>query len=123
MKMKKYLCVVATVAATVFLLSAPAVGDDIKARIKNRLPTIIELKAAGIIGENNLGFLTFVGESHQEQALVQTENKDRQLVYDAIAQQQGTTAVIVGQRRALQIAEKAKPGEWLQDAAGKWYQK
>ncbi len=51
------------------------------------------------------------------------ENKDRQMVYDAIAKQQGTTAAVVGQRRALQIAKKAKPGEWLQDADGKWVQK
>jgi hypothetical protein len=33
------------------------------------------------------------------------------------------TADVVGRRRALQIAENAKPGEWLQDAGGKWVQK
>ena len=48
---------------------------------------------------------------------------DLQLVYGAIAKQQGTTAALVGQRRALQIADNAKPGEWLQDAGGKWVQK
>jgi hypothetical protein len=91
--------------------------------MKDRLPKIIELKAAGIIGENNQGFLAFVGSNKSEQALVDAENQDRQLVYGAIAKQQGTTAGVVGQRRALQIADNAKPGEWLQDAGGKWVQK
>jgi uncharacterized protein YdbL (DUF1318 family) len=54
---------------------------------------------------------------------VDAENNDRQLVYDAIAKQQGTAAEVVGRRRALQIADNAKPGEWIQDAGGKWVQK
>jgi hypothetical protein len=29
----------------------------------------------------------------------------------------------VGQRRALQIAKKADPGTWVQDADGRWRQK
>ena len=123
MNQTRYLWFVATVVAGVFLFSASACAGDIKQRMKDRLPKIIELKAAGIIGENNQGLLAFVGGNKQEQALVDAENKDRQLVYDAIAKQQGTTAAVVGRRRALQIAGKAKPGEWLQDASGKWVQK
>lgn len=123
MNQTRYQWVMVTLVSAVFLFSASASGGDIKQRMKNRLPKIIELKAAGIIGENNQGLLAFVGENQQEQALVEAENKDRQLVYGAIAKQQGTTADVVGQRRALQIAEKAKPGEWIRDAGGKWYQK
>jgi uncharacterized protein YdbL (DUF1318 family) len=69
------------------------------------------------------GFLAFIGADRKEQALVDAENNDRQLVYDAIAKQQGTAAEVVGRRRALQIADNAKPGEWIQDAGGKWVQK
>jgi uncharacterized protein YdbL (DUF1318 family) len=123
MNQKPYLAMLAGVTATVLLFSALTFGADIKSRMKDRLPKIIELKAAGIIGENNQGFLAFVGDRQQEQALVEAENRDRQLVYTAIANQQGTTAALVGQRRAMQIAEKAQPGEWLQEAGGKWYQK
>ena len=123
MNRKRCLWFVATVVAGVFLFSAPACCADIKARMKDRLPKIIELKAAGIVGENNQGFLAFVGGNQPEKALVEAENQDRQLVYGAIAKQQATTADVVGRRRALQIAENAKPGEWLQDAGGKWYQK
>lgn len=123
MKQTRYLWVVVAVVAGIFLLSAAAFGGGIKERMKARLPKIVQLKAAGIIGETHQGMLAFVGSSREEQALVDAENKDRQSVYGAIAKQQGTTVAVVGQRRALQIVERAKPGEWLQDAAGKWYQK
>lgn len=123
MNQTRYRWMVATLVAGVFLFSTSAFCADIKARMKARLPRIIELKAAGIIGENNQGLLAFVGGNTSEQALVDAENQDRQLVYAAIAKQQGTTAAVVGQRRALQIADNAKPGEWLQDAGGKWVQK
>ena len=99
-------------------------ADDIKARMQERLPTIVQMKADNIIGENNQGFLEFVpGAAARMQDIVSAENRDRQTVYEAIAKQQGTTAVLVGQRRALQIAEKTGPGEWLQDNSGKWYKK
>ena len=123
MNQKRNLWVAAAVVAGVFLFSAPAFCADIKARMKDRLPRIIELKAAGIVGETNQGFLAFIGGDQSEKALVDAENQDRQLVYGAIAKQQGTTADVVGRRRALQITENAKPGEWLQDAGGKWVQK
>jgi uncharacterized protein YdbL (DUF1318 family) len=99
-------------------------ANDIKARMQERLPTIVQMKADNIIGENNQGFIEFIpGAAAKMQDVVSAENRDRQTVYEAIAKQQGTTAELVGQRRAIQIAEKAGSGEWLQDAAGKWYRK
>ena len=43
-----------------------------------------------------------------KKAVVNSENTDRKLVYEAIAKKQGTTADLVGQRRALQIAEESQ---------------
>jgi hypothetical protein len=106
-----------------FLLGVSAVADDIKTRMKNRLPVIKKLKTQGIVGENNKGYLQFIGGKKAEADVVASENKDRKTVYKAIAKQQGTTAELVGKRRALQIAKKASPGEWVQDASGKWIQK
>lgn len=123
MKQTRYLWLVAAVVAGVFLLSSAALCGGIKERMKARLPMIVQLKAAGIVGETNQGLLAFVTGDKQQQALVDAENEDRQAVYTAIAKQQGATVAVVSQRRALQIAERAKPGEWLQDAVGKWYQK
>ena len=106
-----------------FVLGVSAFADDIKARMKNRLPVIKELKAQGIVGEDNKGYLQFVDGKKAKEDVVAAENMDRKTVYTAIAKQKGTTAELVGNRRALQIAKKASPGEWLQDASGKWYQK
>lgn len=107
-----------------FFIAGPTLSaDDIKARMKNRLPVILELKAKGIVGENNKGYLEFIGGKKEKADVVAAENEDRQTVYAAIAKQQGTTAELVGKRRALQISQKAEPGDWLQDAKGNWYQK
>ena len=105
-----------------FIFSAMAFGQDIKARIKARQPIIMELKAAGIIGENSAGYLEFRGSKKNED-VVKAENSDRRKVYTAIGKKTGSTAEVVGQRRALKIAELAKPGDWLQDKSGKWYKK
>ena len=106
-----------------FVLGVTAFADDIKVRMKNRLPVIKKLKAQGIVGEDNNGYLQFVGGNKTKADVVAAENKDRKTVYTAIAKQQGTTAELVGKRRALQIAKKANPGEWVQDAGGNWIQK
>jgi uncharacterized protein YdbL (DUF1318 family) len=99
-------------------------AGDIKARMQERLPAIVKMKDSGIIGENNKGFLEFVpGAAKKNESVVSAENNDRQAVYNAIAKQQNTTASLVGERRAIQIAESASAGHWLQDDSGKWYKK
>ena len=98
-------------------------AEGIKARMKARLPMILELKAKGLIGENFDGYLEVIGNHKENEDVIQAENSDRRQVYEAIAKQQGTTAELVGRRRALQIAQNANSGEWLQEANGKWYQK
>ena len=126
--MRKYsfgYVIIALFALLVFSSEANcfAGADDIKARMKSRMPTISQLKSAGIVGEGNKGYLGFVTSVKKEAALVKAENSDRKKVYSAIANQQGTSVDLVGQRRAKQIASRAKSGEWLQDGSGKWYKK
>jgi uncharacterized protein len=105
------------------LLCGGASADDIKARMIQRLPVIEALKEKGIVGENNTGFLEFVGGGKEREDVVTAENQDRRQVYAAIAREQGTNPDVVGRHRAAQISQRAAPGEWLQDAAGKWYRK
>ncbi len=108
----------------VMLIShANASSKGIKQRMIKRLPEIKALKDQGVVGENNKGFLEFVGKQKTKADVVQAENNDRKQVYRAIAKQQGTTVELVGKHRAVQIAKKARPKEWLQDANDKWYQK
>jgi uncharacterized protein YdbL (DUF1318 family) len=103
--------------------SAFAGANEIKARMMTRLGDISTLKAQGVVGENNRGYLEFRSGDRSKAAVVNAENSDRGQVYSQIAQQQRTTADLVGKRRAIQIAQTARPGEWLQDGNGRWYQK
>jgi len=122
MKLKKITAVLFVFVLGILISDAYS-ADSIKQRMIDRLPVINNLKDRGIIGENNLGFLEFVGNQKEKADVVAAENMDRKSVYEAIAKNQGTTVKLVGQHRAIQIADKALAGEWLQDANGKWYQK
>ncbi len=123
MKQRTFMTILTFVLIGFFGAGVSASADDIKTRMKKRLPVVKELKAKGIMGENNQGYLQFVGPKKEKADVIAAENKDRKTVYAAIAKQQGTTAELVGKRRALQIAKKAAPGELVQDAGGNWNKK
>ena len=123
MKIKVLMGIMSLAILGSFVFSAMAFGQDIKARIKARLPIIQALKAEGIVGENFAGYLEFRGSNKKNEDVVKAENVDRKKVYTKIAKQTGTTAAVVGQRRAQKIAELAKPGDWLQNDKGTWYKK
>lgn len=122
MKKRIFFCIAVCFIMEI-LFHTPGFAQDIKERMKSRLPAVNELKAKGVVGENNKGFLEFRGP--QEKAdVISAENADRAKVYEAIAAQQNTTPDLVGKRRAMQIRnEVAGPGEWLQDDSGNWYKK
>lgn len=104
-------------------VTAYAQSEEIKARMKARLPVIDELKEQGLVGETFSGYLAFVGTSTSRAEVVEAENQDRRKVYEAIARQQGTSPEVVGRIRAQQIAERAVPGTFIQDAGGNWQKK
>ncbi|MFU8847512.1 MAG: YdbL family protein [Opitutales bacterium] len=106
-------------------LSALAASlGQVQAAMKERLPAIQALWAEGKIGENNQGFVEARADlSAKEQALLRAENADRKAVYQAIASSTQSTPKQVGVQRAAQISQRAAKGLWLQDAAGKWFQK
>ncbi len=104
---------------------AVAQGEQIKNSMLARKPQIETLKNAGKVGEDNKGFLAAVsgGLDGAAQKIVNDENSDRTQVYAAIAKNQGTTAALVSSRRAAQLAEQAKSGDYIMNAAGKWVKK
>jgi len=111
-----------TVAALLVLAASPAGAQDVKARMAARLAVIDDLKARGIVGENSQGYLEFVS-APEKPDVVAAENADRREVYAAIARQTGTGAEVVGQRRAMQIAQQSRSGVRLQKSDGTWYTK
>ncbi len=102
--------------------SIMAGGNEIKARMAARIPVLTSLKNSGVIGENNKGLLEFRRGKSQAK-LVSEENADRLKVYAIIAKSQGVSPVLVGQRRATQIAKQGIKGQWFQKPDGKWFQK
>ncbi len=98
-------------------------GQGIKERMKQRLPVIADLKARGIIGETNKGYLGYVGDAREKQTVIAAENKDRKAIYAYFAKQQKTTLAVVEQIQAKRKAEKANSGEYIQTADGKWVKK
>lgn len=124
MKLKKVITIISVFILGVLITTdVNSASDSIKQRMIDRLPDIKALKDQGIVGENNLGFLEFIGNRKEKADVVAAENADRKSVYEAIAKNQGTTVEVVGQHRAIQLADKAQSGDWLQDANGKWYKK
>ena len=91
--------------------------------MKQRLPAIVELKAQGLVGENNQGYLAFVTGQKSQEEIVASENADRKAIYAQIAQQQSTTLDLVEKRRAMTLAERVIPGEYIQKADGSWMKK
>ena len=123
MRRKKIIAVLSILVPALLITNGYSSSKEIKQRMIERLPTIKALKNKGIVGENNKGYLQFIGSKKEQENVVNAENEDRKLVYEAIAKQQNTTIEVVGKHRAIQIANKAQSGEWLQDANGKWYKK
>jgi uncharacterized protein YdbL (DUF1318 family) len=109
----------------VLMLSCAALAsaEGEKERMIQRAPQIRALKTSGVVGEKANGLLGLVKESAADKALVDAENADRKVVYTEIARGSGASVANVATRRASQIVEQASPGDWLQGADGKWYQK
>ncbi len=126
MKRNAYIVLLALVGCCLLAPASPVSAADaggIKARMLDRLPVIDDYKARGIVGEDNQGFLQVMGVAGEWSEVVAAENRDRQMVYQAIAAKTGAPVETVGRRRALQIREGAVPGTWLQGDDGQWYKK
>jgi uncharacterized protein len=94
---------------------------EAKARMRERVPQIDQLKLAEAVGENNRGFLE--ARKPDAGAVVETENRDRTIVFEDAAKKAGSTAETIGRAFAKQIAAASKPGVWIQGEDGTWRKK
>ena len=125
--MKKFLALSVAAFALAFAVpQALSAADDaatIKQNMAERKPKIEVLKKAGSIGENKTGYLEVMKDAKLEDAdkkLIDDENKDRKVVYAAIAKKEGSTVDKVGELRAKQIRAKAAEGEYIQGEDDQW---
>ncbi|MGM0395000.1 MAG: YdbL family protein [Thermodesulfobacteriota bacterium] len=109
--------------AVMLTVAGSVSAQGIKERMKERLPVIAELKKQGIVGEDNQGYLAFVGNEKSHETLIAQENQDRKTIYAHIAAQQNTSISVVEKNRALQLAERAAPGTYIQKPDGSWVKK
>jgi len=83
-----------------------------------------EAKRNGWIGERRDGYLGVVdGAPAEAQALVSQINQERRTAYDSVA---ASNSVPLNQVEALagqKLIERAAPGEFVMDAAGRWIRK
>jgi uncharacterized protein YdbL (DUF1318 family) len=106
-----------------FCLCVSLYADDLADRMTKRRPQIEQLKKEGVLGENNKGYLEFVGDVVKNKALVEAQNKDRKEGYSIVAKKQGVSVEQVAKVRAAYYAKKTKSGEYFQSRSGKWVKK
>ncbi len=103
----------------------PAVTSALEAR-KARFSELKALKAEGIVGETNRGYVEALGGDKATAKLVAMENKDRRAIYEAIVTQNdlGVSALVTVEGVFAKVQrDKANAGEKVQDASGNWINK
>lgn len=121
--MKKTILALSLIAITALSVTGQTAAE-LKQRMNDRLPAILEMKTAQLVGENNEAYLTILKEVSESQATtVQQENADRRAVYTMLSKQTGATLDLVQKKRAEQLRELATSGTMIQTAEGAWQAK
>ena len=82
-------------------------------------------KAEGLVGEANTGYIAAVQTpaSAEARALIADVNKKRKAQFTSTAQKTGTTVTQVANRFYELAVQKTAPGNYYQDAGGRWKKK
>lgn len=93
---------------------------------KQRFAQLKSLKAQGVLGENNRGYVEVLGASADARALADEENRDRKAIYEAIVVQnnlgKGALVTVEGVFAEVQ-RQKASSGDRIQSQSGEWVTK
>lgn len=118
-------------AVVMFVVAGPARAADRKAELQQafeqRFPQLREYKSAGKVGETTQGLVEAVKSEYLSDAklkkLIDDENRDRKELYAQIAKETNATPEFVAEQNARRNYQRAKPGEYLRTADGRWEQK
>lgn len=101
---------------------SPEVMSAINSR-KERFAKLKEYKAQGLVGEDLQGHVAALGGGPEVQALVEAENRDREVIYQAQVKEKGLPPEAIDTVRATFAQEqrdRAEPGEKIQLPSGEW---
>ncbi|MFH0755008.1 MAG: DUF1318 domain-containing protein [Candidatus Omnitrophota bacterium] len=99
----------------------PQVKEALQTR-QQRFNALKQLKVQGVVGENNRGYVEVL-KGGADRELVNAENADRRIIYEAIVTQNGLDAGAMATVEAVFAGvqrDKAEPGESVQDVGGRW---
>ena len=115
----------ATAFAQSINMSTPK-AREIKARMGTRVSEIMKWKSKGAIGESFDGNLVIKDNADQVKALVETENKDRELLYEEV---QSVNALSDHNQDRIRkffgsaFRSNSPSGSWIENESGKWTKK
>lgn len=124
---RRFLLILFSFAAVLFTGAGTLRADEVsdaKARMRERVTQLDQLKVAEAIGESNRGLLEVrKPDVPNATAITEAENRDRTTVFNATAQRAGSSPDAVGRAFAKQIAAASAPGVWVQRDDGSWQKK
>ena len=127
--MKRFSTIIVSLLVVMFGLGGAAFAQtksELREHFRERLKDVNRLKADGVVGETYDGWLATVkGKdlTKKEQKIVDDENDDRRALYRIIADDEKTTADLVGERNGTRNRKNLKVGEWFKTKDGDWEQK
>ncbi len=102
----------------------PEVQNALNGR-RDRFDQLRALKSSGAVGENNHGYAEVLKQEGPAGDIVAAENRDRKVIYQTIAEQNGLeNAISTIESVFAQVQrDKAGPGEQVQMEDGRWVSK
>ena len=112
------------ILSLVFSVSGNIVFADFGSRMKERLPSLVQAKDQGKVGEGTDGFV-YVRESDSEKIkkMVAAENEDRKMLFKAMSSKTGGSVDEVANKFSKALVKKSKKGHWFRKSSGEWIQR
>lgn len=119
-------CVFAAASMFVVPLTIQAAETEASliSSMEARLPSLMDLKLAGKVGETNSALVEARLElQREERKVVSAENRDRRAYYTLIATRLNASVKAVQLKRAERLRENSPQGIWIQSESGEWSRK
>ena len=112
------------ILSLVFSVTGNIAFADFASRMKERLPSLVQAKDQGKVGEGTDGFV-YVRESDSEKIkkMVAAENEDRKMLFKAMSSKTGGSVDEVANKFSKALVKKSKKGHWFRKSSGEWIQR